>query len=120
MITNFEDITPDLTEKEKELVPAMIKGFSSHDKSDPIKAPEIIKRLKSKGYGFSEVKLRKYVNYIRANSLLPLMSTSKGYYVSDDQEEILSQIKSLNERASAIKKASDGLLMFIKGNGVTP
>lgn len=126
MITNFEIITSELTEEEVKLLPVMIKGFNLHKKSNPIKASEIVnsmndfikfKELKIK---MTEVRLRKFVNHIRINSLLPLIATSKGYFVSDDPEEIKLQVKSLWERAKSIKDAADGLVIFIKGEGVTP
>jgi hypothetical protein len=119
MITNFEQITSELTEDEMKLLPILINGFKKHSKPNPIKAPDIVKGMKLYGK-FTEVRLRKMVNHIRVNSLLPLIATSSGYYISDDSEEIKLQVKSLWERAKSIKDAADGLVIFIKGEGTTP
>jgi hypothetical protein len=115
MITNFENITADLTEVELALVPLIIKGFSQYTKENPIKEPEIVRRFneRSQGMKLTGVKLRKLVNHIRVNSLLPLIATSRGYYVSYDPKEIEAQVKSLHERASSIKNCAQGLHRLI-------
>jgi hypothetical protein len=119
MIENFETITSELNEDELYLIPYLISGFEKRTVSNPIKAPEIVKamnlhfkdKIKSK---FSDVRLRKCVNYIRVNSLLPLIATSKGYYCSWDKKEIASQINSLEQRARSINDCANGLKKFLK------
>ena len=119
MITNFEEITKELNEKELELIPFLVKGFQAHQKTNPIKAPEIVKSmnifLQQNGYKIklSEPRLRKCCNYIRSHSILPLMATSDGYFVSFERESIESQINSLLERSNSIKKCAEGLAVFI-------
>jgi hypothetical protein len=120
MITNFESITEELNEEELKLIPILVKGFKSHGKNDPIKAPEIIKAINEKRQSlglknkFSEPRLRKCSNYIRSNGILPLIATSNGYYTSYDRDEIMAQIQSLNERANSILKSAEGLKQFLK------
>jgi len=121
MITNFEGITYELTKEEKMLIPILITGFKSHTKQNPIKAPNIIKKINEYIYteklGFSkmtEARLRKIVNYIRTNSMLGVIATSKGYYHSTDKKEIEQQIESLIERANGIYAAAFGLQNFVK------
>lgn len=120
MIENFEDTTSELTGDEMKLLPVIINGFKAHTSEKPIKAPEIVglmnnyladKRINMK---FNTVRLRKFANHIRSNSLLPLIATSKGYYVSHDKAEIQSQIKSLRQRAQSIINCADGMAVFIK------
>lgn len=115
MITTFEKVTPELTEKELALVPIIIEGFKRYDKSNPIKEPEIVKRFNSKSYEtkLTGARLRKIVNHIRVNGLLPLIATSKGYYVSYNKDEVLNQIKSLRERANSINSCADGLSAWL-------
>ena len=119
MITNFEDITSELNDDELRILPLIIKGFNQYKKSNPINADEIVNRMnmyleinqiKMK---MSQPKLRKYVNFIRTNGLLPLIATSNGYYVSESKEEIMNQIKSLYERSNSIKRCAEGLRKFI-------
>jgi hypothetical protein len=85
MIDNFETITHELNEDELYLIPYLISGFEKRTVNNPIKAPDIVKAMndhfKAKGLiksKFSDVRLRKCVNYIRVNSLIPLIATSKG------------------------------------------
>jgi hypothetical protein len=121
MITNFEDITHELTEDEKKLIPVLIKGFKNHKKENPIRAQKIVAAINSSqekfkiipNYVFSEVRLRRLCNFIRSKGILPLMATSKGYYVSYDKAEIESQIKSLTERGEAIINSAKGLHRFL-------
>lgn len=116
MITNFEDITHEMTEDEKKLVPILIKGFTAYGKSNPIKAPDVISRLKQKGYKITEPRLRKIINFIRSEGILPLIGTSKGYFVSYEREVIADQIKSLQERADSIANSAQGLKKFLISN----
>jgi len=118
-VTNFEHITHELSEDELEIIPLVKLFFELYNKENPIKSPafvEMINRnLLHNGYTIqiNEVRLRKFVNYIRKNSLLPLIATSKGYFVSYDPEVIKSQIRSLRERASSILDCANGLQGFI-------
>ena len=117
MITNFEDITADLTDEEKRLLPLLLKGFSTKTKANPVKAPVIVERINAArlvSFKFSEVRLRKLCNYIRKNGLLPLIATSKGYYVSYDPEEISREVESLLERAQSIAVSAQGLRKFLE------
>jgi len=122
MITNFEQITVDLSPVEMQLLPLLISGFKKHRADNPIKSDIIVKKtnlfLKEKGikYTISGVKIRKFANYIRTEGLLPLIATSQGYYTSTDKEEIKKQIKSLMQRANSIKASAEGLNKFLTNN----
>lgn len=119
MIENFEIITLDLSTDELKLVPLLIHGFKTHGKENPIKEPEICDAMNAYFYGqnikyrMTGAKLRKYVNYIRSNGLIPLIATSRGYYVSYDKDVIMSQIKSLQQRADSINMSARGLEKFV-------
>jgi len=113
MITNFENITKDLTTEEKRLIPVLIGGFKLKTKSNPVKAPDIISRLRESGYKITQPRLRKLCNLIRSESIIPLIATSKGYFVSYDKEEIRKQVLSLQERSDAILNSAKGLEQFL-------
>lgn len=119
MITNFETITSDLNEKELQIVPLIIKGFSRYTKSNPIKSPDVIKNLNAYfereniAFKMTDAKLRKFVNHIRVNSLQPLIASSNGYYCSNDTQEIEKQIQSLLERAASIRECAVGLGKYL-------
>jgi hypothetical protein len=122
MITNFEDITENLTEEDLKIVKILVAGLSKRTKDNPLKGPEIVKIVNNNKdkYGiktsFSNVRLRKCCNYIRTNGLLPIIATSRGYYVSEDKGEILKQIESLEQRANSILKSAEGLKKIINKN----
>lgn len=119
MITNFEQITHELSGAELQLLPGIIASFKRRTKNNPIKAPAIVeainKQLQIQGHGvkFTETRLRKVVNYIRSAGIIPLIATSKGYYVSYDHDEIRRQVKSMYERANAILSAADSMNKWI-------
>jgi hypothetical protein len=118
MITNFEEITKELTEDEKKLVPLIIKGLSTKTKNNPIKAADIVNAINENKARyqiklFSEPRLRKIINFIRSEGILPVMGTSNGYYCTNDQSELQSQIDSLTQRAEAIMTSANGLKKFI-------
>ena len=119
-LTNFEDQTPELTPEEMAELPAVIHSFRYYDKRNPIKAVVIVQKmniyLKMKGskMKMTDVRLRRMVNYIRTNGLLPLIATSKGYFTSKNKQEIELQIKSLQERARSIQRCANGLKKFLE------
>ena len=118
MITNFENITFELTADEKKLMPVIIKGLSTKTKDNPIKAAYIVNAINENKdrYGiklFSEPRLRKIINFIRSEGILPVMGTSNGYYITKDRAELESQIESLTQRAEAIMTSANGLKKFI-------
>ena len=118
-ITNFENYTHELTDQEMEILPIVIHGFRAYKKNNPIKAELIVKRmnqfLADRKYKIrlTGPRLRKLVNYIRSNSLLPLIATSQGYFTTDCKETIENQIKSLYERANSIERCANGLKEFL-------
>lgn len=114
MIKGFEHITFELTYDEKLMVPVILKGFENHKgKQNAIKSSEIVNKMQSKGYKLTDARLRKIVNFIRSTGLAPICSNSKGYWHSIDLKEIKDEILSLNQRANAIKSASNGLIRYV-------
>ena len=71
--------------------------------------------LENNGYKIrlTQPRLRKLVNYIRSNSLIPLIATSQGYFTTDCKQTIQEQIKSLQERANSIERCAQGLKKFL-------
>lgn len=117
MVKNFETETQELSKDELLLVQPLIAGLENKTKLTPIKGKDIIQKMnvfcKEKGLiKLNDVRLRKLINHIRSNSLLPVMASSKGYYVSYDKEDILIQAESLNQRANSIINCANGLKKF--------
>jgi len=124
MITNFEEITEQLSESEKHLLPCVeivLKKFATKENScKSFSLCEIINQLYIMENGFigefvpmNGVRLRKCVNHLRRNGILPVIATKDGYYVTNNQKELADQIKSLNERAAGIMAAANGLNKFV-------
>ena len=119
MITNFESITKSLSPEEVVVIMPVIRVLFTATYDKPMKSNEIVSVINQHrdkigtGIHFNEVKLRKIVNFIRSESIAPLIATSRGYYVSFDKEEIANQITSMEDRADAILHARDGLVNFL-------
>jgi hypothetical protein len=118
-VTNFEEHTSELTSEEMEILPIVIHGFRNYKKENPIKAELIVTRmnefLSARGFKtrMTQPRLRKMVNYIRTNGIIPLIANSNGYFVTDCTETIAEQIKSLKERANSIQRCANGLKKFL-------
>jgi len=118
-ITNFEEYTHELTSEEMEILPIVVHGFRNYKKDNPIKSDLIVSRLNEylqkheSKIRMNGPRLRKIVNYIRTNGIIPLIATSNGYFTSDCKETIKEQIKSLQERANSIQRCANGLNKFL-------
>lgn len=116
MITNFEEHTSELTAEELALLPAIVEGFKRYTKENPIHSAEIVRRFNANAkttYKLSDTRLRKFSSHIRYNGILPLIATSKGYYVSNDKEEVRKLIESLVQRGVRIINSTKGLYKFL-------
>ena len=118
----FNEHTHDLTPDELQLIPLVISGFKKYTKENPIKSDKVInstndflmRNPKYKIRKISGVRLRKLINYIRTNGMLPIIGSSNGYYVSFEADVIQEQINSLQERANSILGCANGLSKFLK------
>jgi hypothetical protein len=120
-VTNFESITYELTEDELKHVSGLVLALKLRTKESAIKAPEIVKSMnifaeRNKLCKMTDARLRKCINYIRSNSILPVIATSQGYYCSYDEKELSDQIKSLTERANSIMDCVFGLNKILKNS----
>lgn len=83
----------------------------------PLYSGDLLKRVNlhfDEENQFNPSTLREAINYVRSKGLLPVISTSKGYWISYDKREIFKTILSLRSRAKSINAAADGLLTHIK------
>ncbi len=113
MITNFEEITKELTNAEYKILPILVAILKTTAPDKPIMAFEIINRCNATGqFTLKQPTLRKLINFIRRNSLYPVIGTNAGYYLTYDPEELNKQVISLRERATAINAAANGLEAF--------
>lgn len=112
MIELFEDITYELTDQEKSLVPGFVAGLNKRIGVErAITSTEIIRRMP----GMTGPRVRKIINYCVTNYLvMGLVGTSKGYYISQDREEIKQAIAGLGHREAAIRTRRLRLEEYLK------
>jgi len=106
MITGFENITFELNEIEKKLVPIFVRALETKiGKSSAVTKTKIIKGIeKNYGIKLTGARVRKIIQYIRLTGMIErLMASSKGYYISNDKQELKDYIESLMQRASQIE-----------------
>ena len=119
MITNFKHHTKELVNCELKHIDNLIAILSNVTKSKPMKTDELLKFVNYYGIENKLIKirgarLRKLINYIRSNGLLPVIGTQSGYFVSYDEKDISDQIKSLTERSNSILDCCYGLNKILK------
>lgn len=117
MILGHEHHTEDLNDEERMLAKRLISAFSKRSKNNPVTALEIVCGVNANiplTQKFSDRRLRKIINHYRVNGILPIISTSKGYYVSYDENEIEGMIISLTQRANSILEACYGMQRILK------
>lgn len=118
MINGFEEYTKELNDKEKnEILPILIKVLKARvGKNIAITNKEIVKKLKEvSGIKTTEPRIRKIINAIRMTGAVErLIATSRGYYVSNDPNEIETYIESLIQRAESIQAIANQLNFQLK------
>lgn len=107
MIPTFENQTHKLTEYEYNVImPILVVGLKKKlGKSKAVTNPKICNSLKQKGYKVSEPRIRKIIYFIRQYNLVPmLIASSKGYWVTNDVNEIKDWLESLKSRIKAMEE----------------
>jgi hypothetical protein len=117
MINGHIEYTQELNDEELMLAKRLVSAFKKRTKDNPVTAPEIVSGVNANiplTQKFSERRLRKIINYYRVQGILPIISTSKGYYVSYDENEIEGMIISLTQRANSILEGCFGMQRILK------
>lgn len=111
MLTNFEEITAELTEYEMKLVPMIVRKLNLKiGEWNATTSTHVIKVFKENGLKMSGPRWRKIINYIRVNNLVSLLiSTSKGYYRATTDEEVRNYLESLKQRINSITTVYDAI-----------
>ena len=106
MIKGFSNETSPLNDYElRVLLPVILAGLKDKQgKRNAVTNGYIIGRLKQQGYRIDAARLRKVINHIRTNDLIPgLIATSEGYFLAEDEHELMDYEDSLRGREEAIK-----------------
>ena len=125
MITNFDEITHDLTDEEKKFIPYIINGLKRRVGPDSVVKTEVIcnglnslnEARKFATCKMSPARLRKCINHIRRNGLLNfVIGTSAGYYVTQETVVVIRQCESMDQRAAAIKEVSTKMREYLSSH----
>ena len=106
MIKGFSNETSPLNDYElRVLLPVILAGLKDKQgKRNAVTNGYIIGRLKQQGYRIDAPRLRKVINHIRTNDLIPgLIATSEGYFLAENEQELMDYEDSLRGRDEAIK-----------------
>lgn len=103
------------------LIPLLVKMFKAKSSKDNVLQTKKIttfftekkSQLQFSGT-FTSQRLQKLVNYIRVNSILPIIATSHGYYYSEDPQDIRDMIEQFESRIEAMKAAQEGLKYILE------
>ena len=101
----FEPDTSKLSEYEMdELMPVMVKCLQNKvGKENAVTNCYMVEKMQEHGYKISEARVRKIINYIRIHGLIDrLMASNKGYYITEDKNEMWNYVQSLIGREEAI------------------
>jgi hypothetical protein len=106
MIKGFDRETQPLTEYEVGvLLPLLVKGLQTklgHESA--VTNKHIVTALKGT-CKLNEARVRKIINHIRTNDLVPgLIATSEGYFIATTEAELLEYEESLKGREDAIRE----------------
>jgi len=117
MIRNFEEYTHEMTpDEQNHIVPFLVHMLTlAINKEKAITNKKMVnafnthyKRLYYQGQGEKLLKtsgprIRKLIHIIRVSDTIPmLVASSKGYYISDDKDEIETYIGSIEDRIRSI------------------
>lgn len=106
-----------LTKEEKNIILPVVMRLlrEKSTRNNPVYGKRIVDWLnfKKEEIGFTsamtETRLRKCINYIRTNGLLPVIADDNGYYVTNDPIVIREMAQSLRRRVASINAAAGGL-----------
>jgi hypothetical protein len=107
MIKGFSEQTSPMTEYETTvLLPVILQGLKDKQgKRNAVTNTYIVGRLKKAGFSINDARLRKVINHIRTNDLLPgLIATSEGYFLAQSAQELMDYEDSLRGREEAIRE----------------
>lgn len=111
MIRNFDNETAPLTGYETwVLLPRLISGLKTKQgRRSAVTNKYIVSRLKG-SFKISEARVRKIINHIRTNDLIPgLIATSDGYFIAEAESELLEYEESLKGREDAIREVRQSI-----------
>lgn len=119
MIKNFEEYTASLSTYERDMiVPLLVNYLKTRVGAKyAVRNKDMCRMFTERGYqGLTEARVRKCINYIRINGLVPhLIANSHGYFCATSIEQVETYIESLDQRATAIWAMRSALQRELSG-----
>ena len=107
MINGFNEQTAPLTDKELAAVPTIASALKRAFGKDNAVYNQ---QLCALAPGLTSARLRKIINHIRKTNLVPLLlASSKGYYIAENEQEVIAYEESLRCRESAIREVREAI-----------
>lgn len=104
MISGFEEYTSELTKEELRSATQVVAMLHFSSKENPITSAQISRELGWRRLQNHGARVRKIINWIRLKKIVPnLVASSRGYYRTNDPQEIERYVKSLRQRIEAIE-----------------
>jgi hypothetical protein len=100
-----------------DLANKLILSFKLRTKENKITTRELVKKVNefyNLPFKFTDIRLRKIINYYRSNCILPVCGSSEGYYVSYDVLEMKKTATSLEQRTVSILDSAYGMQKMIQ------
>lgn len=119
MINNFEEYTASLSTYERDMIVPLLVGYlrTRVGAKYAVRKKDLCRMFTERGYqGLTEARVRKCINYIRINGLVPhLIANSHGYFCATSIEQVETYIESLDQRATAIWAMRSALQRELSG-----
>lgn len=111
MIKGFDQETAPLTNYETGvLLPLLVRGLRTKKGRDSAVTNRYIVTALRGSCKLSEARVRKIINHIRTNDLIPgLIATSDGYFIAEAESELLEYEESLKGREDAIREVRQSI-----------
>ena len=106
MIPGFEEYTVDVTDGDIEAINLIVRGLEIRiGVSNAITNESMRSSLYANcRVNIGSAKMRKYIQYIRAYSLVPMLcASSKGYWVAKDKEEWIKYREGFRSRVNSMR-----------------
>ena len=119
-IITFEEITPDLNEKQIETARFIGRALSKYyrGKANAVTNGKIRKGLEAQGFGrIAPATIRKMINWAITSGEFPgIVACSKGYFLAVTEKEKRDYIQSLEQRVNEISRRRDVAQRYFFGS----
>lgn len=106
MINGFTNETAPLSDRELDCIPVVENELKKAYGKDRAVYNDRLRELT----GLSSARIRKVINHIRVNKIVPcLVASSKGYYIAETEQELIEYEESLRRREGAIREVRQAI-----------